>query len=76
MVVSTNDNVINVSPSPWQQVDAAYHCFCSKERLQFLRDYRTGYDGHCRRLSRKQVDDNLSAGLDYVIRLKVWPWLM
>ena len=41
--------------------------------MQFLRDYRTGYDGHCRKLSRKQVDDNLSAGLDHVIRLKVCP---
>src|SRR3989339_321683 len=39
----------------------AYYCFCSKDRLEELRKYQeankmaTGYDGHCRDLSKEEV---------------------
>lgn len=57
--------------------DMAYHCFCSSERLEELRAEQTGlgiptkYDGKCRHLSQKEIDEKLSAGWPYTIRLKV-----
>ena len=50
----------------------AYYCFCSKERLQALHDAgdKKGYDRHCRALSKKEVEENLAAGVPYVIRQK------
>jgi len=55
----------------------AYYCFCSKERLDKLREEaarsNTGfkYDGHCRNLSKQEVEEKLKAGIPYVIRQKV-----
>lgn len=55
----------------------AYPCFCSKERLDALKlaDESTGghsgYDGHCRTLSREEVDRLLAAGTPHVIRQKM-----
>ena len=55
----------------------AYHCFCSKERLEKLREeQRTAhqppkYDKHCRHLSVDEVARKLAAGEVSVIRLKV-----
>lgn len=55
----------------------AYYCFCSKERLEKIRDERRKnkippkYDGHCKNLSQKEIEKNLKAGKPYVIRLKV-----
>lgn len=55
----------------------AYPCFCSKERLDALKlaDESTGghsgYDGHCRRLPREEVDRLLAAGTPHVIRQKM-----
>jgi len=55
----------------------AYYCFCSKERLDKLREKQKEnnlpprYDGHCRDLNQKQVKDKIDQGLPYVIRLKV-----
>ena len=55
----------------------AYYCFCTPERLTKLREEQQtqnlpqGYDKHCRDLSPDTVKDNLKAGKDYVIRLKV-----
>lgn len=55
----------------------AYHCFCSKERLEEIREEQSAkgqfskYDGHCRSLTKEQVKERLDAGLEYVIRLKL-----
>jgi glutamyl-tRNA synthetase len=55
----------------------AYYCFCSKERLQEVREQQVvlkqppKYDGHCRQLSEVAVAENIEKGLSYVIRLKV-----
>nr|WP_200810740.1 glutamate--tRNA ligase [Garciella nitratireducens] len=55
----------------------AYYCFCSKERLDHLREEQKKrgenfkYDGHCRNLTKEQVQKKLDAGEEYVIRLKL-----
>lgn len=56
----------------------AYKCFCTADRLTKLREEqeknktsKTGYDRHCRDLSKEEVDAKISAGDPYVIRLKV-----
>ncbi len=54
-------------------MDAAYYCFCTKERLEKLHedDAVGGYDRHCRNLSREEVEENLKAGIPFVIRQKM-----
>ncbi len=60
-------------------VDAgqAYHCFCSPERLEKLRQEQearkkpTKYDGCCRALSYGEIQTRLAKGEKYVIRMKV-----
>ena len=55
----------------------AYYCFCSKERLDAVRDAMKEkgetprYDGHCRDLSPEEVKKHLDAGEEYVIRMKL-----
>ncbi len=55
----------------------AYHCFCTKERLEQLREKQKSegltpkYDGHCRELSSADVHEKLAAGLPHVVRLKL-----
>lgn len=54
----------------------AYRCFCSKERLESLKENDpshdiTGYDRHCRNLSEDEVKALLEAGTPYVIRQKM-----
>jgi glutamyl-tRNA synthetase len=55
----------------------AYYCFCSKERLEKVRQEQQThkqaprYDQHCRHLSEEEVQSKLEAGESYVIRLKV-----
>ena len=55
----------------------AYYCFCSKERLDGVREQQKEagetpkYDGHCRNLSKEEVEAKLAAGEEYVIRLKL-----
>ncbi len=55
----------------------AYHCFCSKERLDEVRGIQKSkgltpmYDRHCLGLSEEEVDEKLIKGDPYVIRLKV-----
>jgi glutamyl-tRNA synthetase len=58
----------------------AYYCFCSKERLEKLRDEQqkqgvasTKYDKHCVNLTKQEVEENLDQGSSYVIRLNVQP---
>ncbi|MDN5304504.1 MAG: glutamyl-tRNA synthetase [Fusobacteriaceae bacterium] len=55
----------------------AYYCFCTPERLDNLRERQKamgkapGYDGHCRSLSKEEIEAKLAAGEKYVIRLKM-----
>ncbi len=55
----------------------AYHCFCTPERLEELRNYQqknklsTGYDGYCRGLSAKEVAEKMAAGETHVVRMKM-----
>ena len=54
----------------------AYYCFCDKERLEEMRKIQQAsgmapkYDGHCRNLSKEEVQAKLDAGIPYVIRQK------
>jgi len=56
---------------------AAYYCFCSKERLEEVREASRAaktppkYDRHCLNLGSEEVQAKLAAGESYVIRLKV-----
>ncbi len=56
---------------------AAYYCFCDKERLDELRLVQEAskmpskYDGHCRNLSKEEIEEKLRAGIPYVIRQKI-----
>ncbi|CAH2215256.1 glutamate--tRNA ligase [Tepidibacter aestuarii] len=55
----------------------AYYCFCSKERLDKVREIQKSegkipkYDGICRGLSKEEVEAKIAAGEKYVIRLKL-----
>ena len=57
--------------------DAAYCCFCSKERLEKVREeqiekkVQPKYDGHCRTLPPDEVSSRIKKGEPYVVRLKV-----
>ena len=51
----------------------AYYCFCSKERLDTLKQKVAGkeiniYDKHCLNLSKEEIEEKLSSGVPYVIR--------
>lgn len=52
----------------------AYYCFCTKERLDLLRENAEAlkkpfrYDKHCVHLSKEEVERNLESGMPYVIR--------
>ena len=56
---------------------AAYHCFCSQERLDEVRQRQTAtkeraaYDRHCRDLGKDEVETRLKNGERNVIRMKV-----
>ncbi len=54
-------------------IGAAYYCFCTKDRLEKLHeeDSTGGYDRHCRNLSKEEIEENLKAGIPYVIRQKM-----
>lgn len=55
----------------------AYYCFCTKERLEEMRKQLQQekkplrYDRHCRMLSKEDVEQKLSTGEQYVVRLKI-----
>ncbi|CAG8604618.1 1840_t:CDS:10 [Paraglomus brasilianum] len=61
---------------PYYQENKVYRCFCTQERLQQVRleSQKSGremvYDRHCLHLSAKEIDENLSQGLPYTVRLK------
>ena len=54
----------------------AYYCFCTKDRLDSLRNSEMDeagegiakYDKHCLHLSKEEVEANLAKGMPYVIR--------
>ena len=56
---------------------AAYPCFCSRQRLDELRQQQRreksqlGYDGHCRSLAADEARQRRLAGEDHVIRLRM-----
>jgi len=56
--------------------DNAYHCFCSAERLDSIRNEQKlakksiGYDRHCRKISIDEARSRIELGEKYVIRLK------
>lgn len=55
----------------------AYYCFCSKERLEKLREERMAnhlppkYDRHCRNLSAEEIKEKIDNKVPSVIRLAV-----
>ncbi len=55
----------------------AYHCFCSPERLQKMREDQQAkklpprYDRKCRNLSQEEIEKKIKAGEKYVIRQKM-----
>ena len=51
----------------------AYYCFCTKERVESLRDENGNvrYDKHCLDLSKEEIEKNLAAGIPYVIRQNI-----
>ena len=54
----------------------AYYCFCTKERLEGLKQTVAGkeivvYDKHCLHLSKEEIEENLKAGIPFVIRQNV-----
>ncbi|MCG2687891.1 glutamate--tRNA ligase [Candidatus Parcubacteria bacterium] len=55
----------------------AYHCFCSKERLDVMREQQRAtkqtpkYDRHCLSLSKDEINKRLEAGEPHVVRMKI-----
>lgn len=56
----------------------AYYCFCSKDEEEKEREkeneeqgFSSGYNRHCRNLSKEEIEENLRAGKTYVIRQKI-----
>ncbi|MBO3445445.1 glutamate--tRNA ligase [Clostridium sp. CCUG 7971] len=55
----------------------AYYCFCTKERLDSVREKQKEagetprYDGNCRDLTKEEIDAKIAAGEPYVIRLRL-----
>nr|WP_106406530.1 glutamate--tRNA ligase [Paramaledivibacter caminithermalis] len=55
----------------------AYYCFCSKERLDKIREEQKekgemlGYDGHCRSIPLDEAKKRVQNGEPHVIRLKL-----
>jgi glutamyl-tRNA synthetase len=58
---------------------AAYPCFCTRERLDALREEQKarkanfGYDGHCRALTPEEAGRRRAAGEPHVVRLAMPP---
>jgi glutamyl-tRNA synthetase len=57
--------------------DHAFHCFCTKQRLDEVRAVQqaakqtTRYDGHCISLNPEEVRERIAAGEEYVVRMRV-----
>lgn len=52
----------------------AYYCFCTEDRLEKLREIADKskipfmYDGHCKKLTKEEIEEKLKNGESYVIR--------
>ena len=59
------------------QMGKAYYCFCTEERLEKLRKEAEKnkvafmYDGHCKNLSKAEIEEKIKNGEKYVIRQKM-----
>lgn len=59
------------------EMDKAYYCFCTEERLEKLRKESEKnkvafmYDGHCKNLSKEEIEEKIKNGEKYVIRQKM-----
>lgn len=55
------------------ELGGAYYCFCTKERVESLRDENGNirYDKHCLSLSKEEIEENLKNGVPYVIRQNI-----
>ncbi|MEA3323238.1 MAG: glutamate--tRNA ligase, partial [Patescibacteria group bacterium] len=57
--------------------DRAYHCFCSADRLQEMRELQQAqklppkYDRKCLELSKEEIKAKIDAGEKYVVRFKI-----
>lgn len=57
--------------------DKAYYCFCSKERLEKVRNVQKAkgkvsrYDGFCRGIEKEEAKRRVEAGEEHVVRLKL-----
>ncbi|MDZ7362222.1 MAG: glutamate--tRNA ligase [candidate division KSB1 bacterium] len=57
----------------------AYHCFCSLEEINAARERAKAakqnfkYDGRCRKLGPREIEQNLAANKPYAIRFAVQP---
>ncbi|KPJ54625.1 hypothetical protein AMJ47_03970 [Parcubacteria bacterium DG_72] len=55
----------------------AYYCFCTKEELEAMRQEQMSrgeapkYNGKCRKLSKKEIENNLKQKKSYIIRFKI-----
>ncbi len=55
----------------------AYKCFCTKERIDEMREIQKAsgqppkYDGRCRELSKEEIERNIAEGKSYVVRQKM-----
>lgn len=55
----------------------AYYCFCDKERLEELRIIQKAsgtpqmYDGHCKHLTKEEIEEKLKNNTPYVIRQNI-----
>ena len=56
----------------------AYYCFCTKERLDEVREKQKEagetprYDGNCRDLTKEEIEAKIASGEPYVIRGEEW----
>lgn len=60
------------------EIGHAYYCFCTKDEEEKEREkeneeqgFSSGYNRHCRNLSREEIEANLKANKPYVIRQKI-----
>ncbi len=59
------------------ELGGAYYCFCDEDRLNAVREEQKArketpkYDGHCKSLSKEEVQAKLDAGIPYVIRQRI-----
>lgn len=57
--------------------DEAYHCFCSKERLESVREEQRvkglvpKYDGFCKNIPLEEAKQRVANGEEHVVRLKL-----